>query len=176
MPMAGRRVALLFALALASCGRLGYDYRADDGGAADAPGADAGDAGDLPDAPGADASDAGDPLDAAWADALVCPGGTVAVGGDGGFCIEEAQRAALTWLAARDDCQSRGHRLCWDGEWQEACQAAPAGLTGMVGDWEWTGEMVAPGYAALRGELSCHSTAPYPIDDGDHAYRCCLGR
>jgi hypothetical protein len=136
---------------LAACGRVGFD------GVGEPP---------LPDAPGAITGEA----DAA---PVACPNGMALLGaGFPGVCIELAERAAETWLGARDRCLSVGRRLCTTSEWTFACTGV-AGMQAMTGAFEWLAEE-SGGLAESRGAASCTDAALHDIDSVAFELRCCL--
>lgn len=58
-------------------------------------------------------------------------------GTDIGFCMEEDERTAAEWTAARDTCLNAGMRLPEPGEFKFACENN-VGLNDMTDtDWEW---------------------------------------
>lgn len=55
-----------------------------------------------------------------------------------GFCLEQSQRTAAHWEAARNTCAANGMRLPEPAEWKYACDNG-SGLSDMTDDWEWVG-------------------------------------
>jgi hypothetical protein len=139
--------AFVLLVALAACGRLGFD------------------AGETPPVFDIDAQ----------VTPGVCPSATVETKSDSGVCIETAQRGIKTWVGAKDDCASNGRRLCGDAEWLGACEKAP-GLQAMVDDWEWVAEETG-GIASKRGGAgACTDTSRHEIDIDPFGYRCCVDK
>jgi hypothetical protein len=146
------RIAVVLALTLLGCGRIGIEERT----------VDPGDAltGDSPvmrdDAPAA------------------CPPGTTPIKPGVTACVEVAERGNETWTVAKATCEGLGRRLCTDDEWAIACDNA-TGLIDMAGDgnWEWVADE-SGGIADKRGFDLCSDESAHEIFVDPYDYRCCL--
>lgn len=147
----GMWARLLMVVALAACGRIGYDERPQE---VDAP---------------------PPPIDAPPIDGLpACPAGTTEACPGSTVCIETAERGYTDWTSAGAQCAAQGRRLCTDPEWALACQCA-VGLVDMIdAEWEWLAEETG-GIAQKRGYMSCDATSTHPITD-NYDFRCCADR
>lgn len=101
---------------------------------------------------------------------VVCPTGMAKVGS---FCIDLAESTAQTWPAAVATCAARGLRLCLDSEWATACTGGYSSITGMVGNWEWVGELYSATDGRKRGAVSCSSASHHHVSTGSYGVRCC---
>ena len=152
--MLGRGLAAIATLAVAACGRVGYDAQVD-----------------------AQVDAAVDtPIDGLPA----CPLGMVPTCTDSRVCVDLAERGNAPWTEARDLCAVTGARLCTDAEWAEACGCA-VGLIDMANDgagasleWEWVAEESA-GIAQKRGYSACGDTSTHAVTD-PYDSRCCADR
>lgn len=104
-----------------------------------------------------------------------------------GFCLEKDERSAQAWEDARQTCVGLGMRLPEAAEFKIACQAAPAGLNNITGNWEWVTnfnyQMVDTSNntyitATVAGNTNCISgnsgvvTSSTSGSEGSYAFRC----
>lgn len=62
------------------------------------------------------------------------------IDGGRGYCIEQSERSADSWINARDTCFAAGQRLPELTEYRVACgNAGGLSLTNVTNDYEWAG-------------------------------------
>jgi hypothetical protein len=152
-------LVLVLAVAMVSCGHIGYDEL------------------DVE----IDAVGDAEPGDGPGADGLAaCPVGTVETCPGSTVCVEVAERGYQPWTDAHDACLAVGRRLCTDAEWALACTCA-VGLEEMTDDgagsaleWEWVAEE-SGGVAQKRGYDTCDATSTHAVTD-PYDFRCCVDR
>jgi hypothetical protein len=106
-----------------------------------------------------------------------CPPGSVAVNAQ--YCIEVAQHDTARFDSASIACGEVHGRLCTWGEWYAACaKAEELGLTGMIGDWEWTNSAAnADTYVRVVGSGTCTQAGTgNGYEPPARAFRCCYRR
>jgi len=111
-----------------------------------------------------------------------CPVGFVRVPGRN-YCIEVNERPDDPWDDANTICLNLGYRLCFPGEWRDACpnQAITEDNLGnvvplqdMTGNEEWTWNLSPISTVPTLGVISCGNVTQSSIFSGLN-FRCCLG-
>lgn len=111
-----------------------------------------------------------------------CPPGFVRVPGRN-YCIEVNERPGGSWDIANTACLSLGYRLCFPGEWRDACpnqgitednlgNVIP--LQDMTGNEEWTWNLSPISTVPTLGVVSCGNVTQSGISSG-YNFRCCFG-
>jgi len=106
-----------------------------------------------------------------------CDPGLVAV--SEAFCIQPTEHGASDFFTANANCAANGLRLCSWTEFIVACnKATELGLTGMLGNWEWTDDAVNEnGSARIAGSSTCSTTGTALVSGSiDRNSRCCHSR
>ena len=106
-----------------------------------------------------------------------CPAGQVMVNEQ--YCIEIQERDTLDFYQASAVCGALNARLCTWMEWYYACNnATTIGVTGMVGNWEWTNNTAnGDQLARVVGQSTCTQAATSPTTAGPKRnFRCCYRR
>lgn len=112
--------------------------------------------------------------------ALTCPPGFVRVPGRN-YCIEVNERPDDPWDVANTICLSLGYRLCFPGEWRDACpnqgitednlgNVVP--LQDMTGNEEWTWNLSPISTVPTLGIVGCGNVTQSNISSG-YNFRCC---
>lgn len=92
------------------------------------------------------------------------------------FCIENDERAALSFFSATVACYSVNSRLCTWGEWYYACQKSGLGLLNMTNNYEWVDSATnESGYVRTAGSASCVGTGQ-GIATTTFKFRCCYSK
>ncbi len=113
--------------------------------------------------------------------APTCPPGFVRVPGRS-YCIEVNERPQSDWDGAKTTCLSLGYRLCFPGEWRDACpnqgttednlgNIVP--LQDMTGNEEWTWNLSPISTIPTLGVVSCGNITQTSIYE-NYRFRCCF--